>query len=115
MVDSDKQQTVPASNDALAFVYDVPVMLQVMMGTATLTIGDILKCGKGSVIPLNQKVGDPFEIKLQNRTIAEGEVVEIDNRLGIKILKVINSDETAASQPGATPADGETPVKDEAQ
>lgn len=67
---------------------DVPVTLRVILGDATITIADVLKCDKGSVIPLNQKIGDPFAIMLHNRMIAEGEVVTTGDTLGIKITNV---------------------------
>ncbi|MBI4239301.1 MAG: FliM/FliN family flagellar motor switch protein [Deltaproteobacteria bacterium] len=79
----------------VSFLYDVPVTMQVMLGEATLTIGDIMKCGKGSVIPLKQKVGDPFVVLLQNRVIAEGEVVAAGEHLGIKITNVHRSQPAA--------------------
>lgn len=81
----------------VSFVYDVPVTLQVQLGEATLTIGDILKCGKGSIIPLNQKVGDPFLIQLQNKALAQGEIVEVGEHLGIKITQVIKNTNSAAA------------------
>ncbi len=84
----------PSSDGAggeLSFVYDVPVTLQVLLGEATMTIGDVLKCGKGSVIPLNQKVDAPFTLLLQKRPIAEGEVVEAGGQIGIKITKVLRA------------------------
>lgn len=90
--------------DEMAFVFDVPVTLRVMMGDATITIGDVLKCGKGSVIPLNQKIGDPFVVLLQNRPIAEGEVVEVEQRLGIKITKVLKNTETDNDTAASGPA-----------
>lgn len=96
-------EPVTGGAEEMAFVFDVPVTLRVMMGDATITIGDVLKCGKGSVIPLNQKIGDPFVVLLQNRPIAEGEVVEVEQRLGIKITKILKNTEadndTAASGP----------------
>lgn len=91
--------TADAGTDAVtgdvSFLYDVPVTMRVMLGEATLTIGDILKCGKGSVIPLKQKVGDPFVVLLQNRVIAEGEVVAAGEHLGIKITNVLRSQSAA--------------------
>ncbi len=94
-----------AGLDDVSFVYDVPVTLQVQLGEATLTIGDILKCGKGSVIPLNQKVGDPFIIQLQSHALAQGEIVEVGDRLGIKITNVLkNEGESAAEAPAADAA-----------
>lgn len=74
---------------------DVPVTLRVILGEATLTIADVLKCDKGSVIPLGQKVGDPFAIMLHNRVIAEGEVVTTGESLGIKITAVKSPEDAA--------------------
>ncbi|GEM_PF-6950081 len=103
----------PVAGDAAAnagatdmtFVYGVPVTLQVYFGDATVTIGDILKCGKGSVIPLNQKVGDPFTVLLQNRPIAQGEIVEAGETLGIKIINVLTAAEREAKMAVTEPTD----------
>jgi flagellar motor switch protein FliN/FliY len=73
----------------LSLVYDVPVTLKVLLGETALTIGEILKCGKGSVIPLNQKVGDPFLVILQKKAIAEGEIVQAGENFGIKITNIL--------------------------
>lgn len=84
---SEENQVVEGEED-LSLVYDVPVKLHVRLGETTLTIGEILKCGKGSVIPLQQKIGDPFQIMLQSRPLAEGEIVEADDHLAIKITNI---------------------------
>ncbi len=86
------EAAVPSPEGAgedLSMLYEVPVTLHVTLGEASLTIGDILKCSKGSVIPLNQKVGDPFTIMLEKRPLAEGEIVEAGDRLGIKITNIL--------------------------
>ncbi len=83
------ESTSVEGGDDLSIVYDVPVTLHVYLGESTLSIGDILKCTKGSIIPLNQKVGDPFKIMLEKRALAEGEIVEAGDRLGIKITNII--------------------------
>lgn len=82
-----------SGTEDVSFVYDLPVTLHVMLGDATLTIGDVLKCGKGSVIPLNQKIGDPFVIMLHKRPIAHGEIVEAGDHLGIKVTNVLKERE----------------------
>lgn len=106
----ENQVGVKAGLEDVSFVYDVPVTLQVQLGEATLTIGDILKCGKGSVIPLNQKVGDPFIIELQNHPLAQGEIVEVGDRLGIKITNVLKNNATETSEASAAP--GSAPAKE---
>ena len=87
---TNETQEQPSGNilGGLSLVQDVALVLQVHLGEAVMTIGDVLKCGKGSVIPLNQKAGDPFKIYLENRLLAEGEIVEAGESLGIKVTKV---------------------------
>ena len=79
----------PQTSDDYSLVLDVPMTVQVQLGEATLTIAEILKCGKGSVIPLNQKIGEPFVIKLHQKPIAMGEIVEAGDQLGIKITSIL--------------------------
>ncbi len=82
------------SDDALSLVKDVPVTLQVLLGETVMSIGDVLKFGKGAVIPLKQKVGQPFTLLLHHKPVAEGEVVEAGENLGIKITNVLKNLDT---------------------
>ena len=86
-------ETPEGKKDELEMFYDIPVELKVLLGDATLTIRDILKCTKGSIIPLNQKTGDPFKIILENNPLAEGEVVEANGQIAIKITNVFKTQE----------------------
>ncbi|MBX7148465.1 FliM/FliN family flagellar motor switch protein [bacterium] len=88
MAEETQQEPQSTAPSGLSLVQDVPLVLQVQLGEAVMTIGDVLKCGKGSVIPLNQKAGDPFKIFLESRLLAEGEIVEAGESLGIKVTKV---------------------------
>ena len=99
-----------ATGDDVSFVYDVPVTLHVQLGDATLTIGDVLKCGKGSIIPLNQKVGDPFLILLQGKPLAQGEIVEAGENLGIKVTNILKAS-TDAQSTRAKETEGDTHAK----
>jgi len=81
-----------STNQDFHLVKDVPVTLQVLLGDTVLTVEDILKFGKGAVVPLRQKVGQPFTILLQHKPIAEGEVVEAGENLGIKITNVFGNE-----------------------
>ena len=75
--------------DDLAFVADVPVKLHVELGEATLSIAELMRCGNGSVITLDKRIGEPFLITLNGRPVAEGEVVEDGANLGIRITNVL--------------------------
>lgn len=86
---SPDEKTSATGGEDLSLVLDVPVQIRVLLGEAVLTIGEILKCGKGSVIPLNQKVGSPFTVTLQKKPIAEGEIVQAGENFGIKITQIL--------------------------
>lgn len=94
----ENQAAQAAGSQDVSFVYNVPVTLKVLLGEATLTVNDVLACGKGSVIPLRQKAGEPFKIYLQDRAIAEGEVVQLEDQLGIKITSVIKAGESESPE-----------------
>jgi flagellar motor switch protein FliN/FliY len=70
----------------------IPVMLQVIVGSTTLPVADLLKLGRGAVIPLNSRVGDPVEVTINGRTIARGEVVVIEDdntRFGVSLTEIL--------------------------
>lgn len=69
----------------------IPVVLQVIVGSTTLPVSDLLKLGRGAVIPLNSRVGDPVEVMINGREIARGEVVVIEDdstRFGVSLTEI---------------------------
>jgi len=69
----------------------IPVQLQVLVGSATLPVADLLKLGQGAVIPLDSRVGDPVEVIVNGRSIARGEVVVIEEdstRFGVSLTEI---------------------------
>ncbi len=98
MSEASTNSEMASGSSDLSLVMDVPVTLQVFLGEATLTVEEILKCGKGSVIPLNQKVGEPFLVLLQKKPIAQGEIVQAGENLGIKITNVMNEKPVSAGE-----------------
>jgi flagellar motor switch protein FliN/FliY len=73
----------------LAPVYDVPVNIQAVLGRAHLEVASLLRLGKGSVIELDRKVGEAIDIYVNNRLVARGEVVVVDDRLGVTMTEII--------------------------
>ena len=73
----------------LAAVYDVPVHIQAVLGRAHLEVASLLRLGRGSVIELDRKVGEAIDIYVNNRLVARGEVVVIDERLGVTMTEII--------------------------
>jgi flagellar motor switch protein FliN/FliY len=77
----------------LEAVYDIPVLVSAVLGRATMQVSQLLKLGRGAVVELDRKVGDPIDIFVNNRLIARGEVVMIDEtKLGITMTEIVKSD-----------------------
>ena len=73
----------------LAPVFDVPVYISAVLGRAHLSVAQLLKLGAGSVLELDRKVGEAIDIYVNNRLVARGEVVVIDERLGVTMTEII--------------------------
>ena len=84
----------PASRIAgdLEAVFDVPVQVSAVLGRARMDIGDLLKLGPGTVLELDRKVGESIDIFVNNRLVARGEVVLVEDRLGVTMTEIIKSD-----------------------
>jgi flagellar motor switch protein FliN/FliY len=69
----------------------IPVVVQVVVGSATLPVSSLLKLGRGAVIPLDHRVGDPVDIVVNSRVIARGEVVVVEEdgaRFGVSLTEI---------------------------
>lgn len=77
------------TSETRAAVYDVSVEMIAVLGTATLQVSQILKLGRGAVVELDRRVGEPVDIHANNRLVARGEVVVVEDRLGIQMTEII--------------------------
>ena len=73
----------------LAPVFDVPVNISAVLGRAHLSVAQLLKLAQGSVLELDRKVGEAIDIYVNNRLVARGEVVIVDERLGVTMTEII--------------------------
>ena len=80
----------------LAPVFDVPVNISAVLGKANLSVSQLLKLGQGSVLELDRKVGEAIDIYVNNRLVARGEVVVVDERLGVTMTEIIKDGDAAA-------------------
>lgn len=76
----------------LEAVYDIPVQLSAVLGKASMQVSQLLKLGRGAVVELDRKVGEAIDIYVNNRLVARGEVVVVEERLGITMTEIIKSD-----------------------
>ena len=73
----------------LQTVFDVPVNISAVLGRAHLSVAQLLKLNQGSVLELDRKVGEAIDIYVNNRLVARGEVVIVDDRLGVTMTEII--------------------------
>jgi flagellar motor switch protein FliN len=76
----------------LEAVFDVPVQVSAVLGRAKMDVGDLLKLGPGTVLELDRKVGEAIDIYVNNRLVARGEVVLVEDKLGVTMTEVIKTD-----------------------
>jgi len=82
-----------ASARDLEAVYDIPVQVSAVLGRATMQVSQLLKLGRGAVVELDRKLGEAVDIYVNNRLVARGEVVMVDdNRLGVTMTEIVKAD-----------------------
>jgi len=88
--EGDKSSGVAKEVANLDFILDIPLEISVELGRTRLLISELLQLGQGSVIELNKLSGDPVEIFVNQRLIARGEVVVVNEKFGIKMTDILN-------------------------
>jgi flagellar motor switch protein FliN/FliY len=81
----------PRTPSDLHQILDVPVTVSAVLGHSRMPVGDLLKIGPGSLLELDRKVGQPIDILVNNRLVARGEVVLVDDRLGVTMTEIVKS------------------------
>src|ERR1700728_3787802 len=77
----------------LEAVYEIPVQVSAVLGKATMQVSQLLKLGRGAVVELDRKVGEAIDIYVNNRLVARGEVVVVDDsRLGVTMTEIVKTD-----------------------
>jgi flagellar motor switch protein FliN/FliY len=73
----------------LQAVFDIPVHVSAVLGKANMQVSQLLKLGRGAVVELDRKVGEAIDIYVNNRLVARGEVVVVEDRLGVTMTEII--------------------------
>jgi flagellar motor switch protein FliN/FliY len=94
VVSADQQEDMREKIAAdLRPVFDVPVSVQAVIGRTTIEVAKLLELSPGSVLELDRRVGEAIDIYVNSRLVARGEVVVVDDRLGVTMTEIIkNSD-----------------------
>ena len=86
----EQRQQLPPN---IGFILDIPLQLSVEIGRARMIINDLLQLGQGSVIELEKLAGEPFDVLVNNKLIARGEVVVVNEKFGIRLTDIISPTE----------------------
>jgi len=92
------EAAAPAGKPDLNLIMDIPVTMQVVLGTAVMPVASLVKLGRGAVVKLDTNIGDPVDLIVNGRIVARGEVVVLENeesRFGITLTEIVT--------PGARP------------
>jgi flagellar motor switch protein FliN len=90
-MDGSDVPDVPRSAQDLEAVYDIPVQVSAVLGKSTMEVSRLLRLGRGAVVELDRKVGEAIDIYVNNRLVARGEVVVLEERLGITMTEIIKT------------------------
>lgn len=81
-----------ADNITLEAVSDIPVSISVVLGKTSMQVQQLLKLGRGAVVELDRKVGEPVDILVNNRLVARGEVVVVEDKIGVTMTEIIKAE-----------------------
>jgi flagellar motor switch protein FliN len=76
----------------LEAVFDVPVQVSAVLGRSKMDVGELLKLGPGTVLELDRRVGEAIDIYVNNRLVARGEVVLVEDKLGVTMTEIVKSE-----------------------
>ncbi len=96
----DEKIIEPLDNNKLERLLDVPLTVSVEIGRARMTISELLQLGVGSVIELDKMAGEPVDILINDKIMAKGEVVVIDESFGVRIISLIGHEGKVSSLKG---------------
>lgn len=91
--DAAEKAAAPSKSEeaSLEAVYDIPVTVSAVLGNTKMHIHQLLKLGRGAVVELDRKVGEAIDIYVNDRLVARGEVVIVDDKLGVTMTEIVKS------------------------
>ncbi len=94
IADNSSAKTSQKGASGLEALYDIPVSITVVLGRTHIEVADLLALDKGDIVELDRKVGEAIDIFVNNRLVARGEIVLVNERLGITMTEIIKSSQS---------------------
>jgi flagellar motor switch protein FliN len=98
--DLDADEGAPTTNEgtkSLDLILDIPLTVAVELGRSKMLINDLLQLGQGSVIELEKLVGEPLEVLVNQKLVARGEVVVVNEKFGVRLTDIVSTMERVKS------------------
>ncbi|MGA2125040.1 MAG: flagellar motor switch protein FliN [Xanthobacteraceae bacterium] len=92
LASSADSESVSKGAADLEAIFDVPVQVSAVLGRSRMDVGQLLKIGPGTVLELDRKVGEAIDIYVNDRLVARGEVVLVEDKLGVTMTEIIKSE-----------------------
>jgi flagellar motor switch protein FliN/FliY len=92
----ERNESEEVESRRLEILLDVPLDISVELGRARMSIQELLNLGPGSVIELDKVAGEPLDILVNNRLVARGEAVVVNDKFGVRITDIISPSERVA-------------------
>jgi flagellar motor switch protein FliN len=92
MDDTEDGARTPKTAADLEQVLDVPVIVSAVLGRTRMDVSQLLKLGPGQLLELDRRIGEAIDIYVNNRLVARGEVVVVEDRLGVTMTEIIKTD-----------------------
>jgi flagellar motor switch protein FliN/FliY len=86
----DEEVSPPTENNNFDFILDIPLEISVELGRARILISELLQLGQGSVVELSKLAGEPLEILVNQKLVARGEVVVVNEKFGVRLTDIIS-------------------------
>ena len=96
----DNEEATPVPSDkttSLDLILDIPLTVTVELGRSKMLINDLLQLGQGSVVELTKLAGEPLEVLVNQKLVARGEVVVVNEKFGVKLTDIVSPMERVQS------------------
>jgi len=96
----DNEEATPVPSDkttSLDLILDIPLTVTVELGRSKMLINDLLQLGRGSVIELTKLAGEPLEVLVNQKLVARGEVVVVNEKFGVRLTDIVSPMERVQS------------------
>ena len=95
--EADKSAAPSGETKTLDLILDIPLTVSVELGRSKMLINDLLQLGQGSVIELTKLVGEPLEVLVNQKLVARGEVVVVNEKFGVRLTDIVSPMERVQS------------------